>query len=327
LHYETVMVTHAVAQETLCALRRKIASIEGVPAERLEPPSGGQEGATFLHRSGHAVTPEALLATGAAELDIALGGGLPRPALTEIVSPATRDGAAAAGFALGLASRLVRERHLPLLWIGTAEIFREAGFPYPPALGHAFGIGPERLLLGTGAKLTDALWMAEEAAALPDIGALILELRGNPERLDLTATRRLHRRAQQGGRPVLLIRQGAEPEPTAAPVRLAVTGAPAARRSTLAGPLEASIGMPAFTVSIGKCRGAASGQFIVEWNSHDLAFQERRSPHPRHLVSVVRNGTGVAAASGTVLAFPQGAAPAAGAQPSRREHAARLRSG
>jgi len=310
------MVAEAVAREAVCALRGKIARIEGIPAQKLEAPGDRADRA----RGG-------LLASGAEGLDRSLGGGLPRAALTEILTPATRDSAAAIGFVLGLANRLVKHVSLPLLWIGTAEIFREGGFPYPPGLVSAFGLGPERLLIGMAEKLPDMLWMAEEAAALPDIGAVVIELRGNPGRLDLTATRRLHWRASHAGRPVFLIRQGAEPEPTAAPVRLAVRAAPAAERTTLAGPLQGSLGLPAFTVAISKCRAARTDQFIVEWNSHELAFQERRKPDPRRVVSLPGMRKGAAAASGSVVVFAKGAASAAGAQPSRREHAARLRSG
>ena len=89
-----------------------------------------------------------------------------------------------------------------------------------------------------------ALWIAEEAARLSALGGGLLEVDGNPDRLDLTATRRLHRRAQAAGRPVLLLRQSALAEPTAAPVRLLVAPAPAAPRHTLAGPL-AEVDRPA----------------------------------------------------------------------------------
>ena len=110
-------------------------------------------------------------------------------------------------------------------------------------LARDFGIAPEALLFSEAPKLADALWIAEEAARLSALAAVIIELRGNPDRLDLTATRRLHRRAEQAGRPVLLIRQAAQAEPTAAPVRFVVAAAPAAPRATLAGPLAGSIGV------------------------------------------------------------------------------------
>jgi protein ImuA len=271
---------------------------------------------------------EALLATGAGQLDLALGGGLPCAALTEVHGVETRDAGAVAAFALALAGLVLKgaDEVLPLLWVGTSEIFREAGFPYARGLAREFGIAPERLLLSEAGRLADVLWVAEEAARLPALAAVLVELRGNPERLDLKATRRLHRCAQAAGRPVLLIRQAAYAEPTAAPVRLVVAAAPAAPRATLAGRIEDSVGAPAFAVAIGKGRHAAAGEFIVEWNSHDLSFQERRPADTRRVVSLSRSRADLAAAAGPLLAFPPAAdETAAGHQPSRPEHAAHRR--
>jgi len=93
---------------------------------------------------------------------------------------------------LSLVSLILRRQNLPVLWIGTSEIFREAGFPYARGLQGMFGIAPEQLLFSEAAKLTDALWVAEEAAKMTALAAIILEIRGSPQRLDLTATRRLH---------------------------------------------------------------------------------------------------------------------------------------
>jgi len=316
------MATHAVARETVFALRREIAKLEGRLPEQLGPLACPGE-ATVLRRSGN-VLRAGVLATGVEGLDRKLGGGLPKAALTEIHGAETRHAGAVAGFALALASLILKAsaKGLPLLWVGTSEIFHEAGHPYAPGLARDFGIAPEALLFSEAPKLLDALWVAEEAARLPALSAVFLELRGNPEKLDLTATRRLHHRAQQAGRPVFLIRQAAEAEPTAAPVRLVVAPGLAAPRLTLAGPLSGSIGAPAFKVSVSRSPTALSGAFVVEWNSHELSFRERPQ-NTRHLVSLSWPGEDLATASGSILAFPPVAdAAAPGAQPSRREHAA-----
>src|SRR5690606_11698717 len=110
-----------------------------------------------------------------------------------------------------------------ICWIGLADIFREAGFPYAPGLERLFGLAAGGLLFASTVHIADALWTAEEAARQKDLAAVVLEVRGNPARLDLTATRRLHRRAQELGRPVFLIREAAVAEPTAAPLRLVVS--------------------------------------------------------------------------------------------------------
>ncbi|MBZ9675265.1 ImuA family protein [Mesorhizobium sp. ES1-1] len=336
------MAMTAVARETVFALRRQIAKIEGTLPERLNAPAAAPLDADFgadaaadtrasatdltLVRRGLAVaSPDAFLSTGAERLDAALGGGLPKAALSEIHGTQTRDAGAVAGFALSLTSLILKQAQgLPVLWIGTSEIFREAGFPYARGLHASFGIEPEQLLFSEAPRLVDALWVAEEAARMTALAAVILEIRGNPQRLDLTATRRLHARTQGAGRPVFLLRQAAGPEPTAAPVRLIVASAPAVPRATLAGPLAGSIGRPAFTVTIGKSRTALPGQFTLEWNPDDRAFDERwgderrtearrkeRATNPVPVVSLSGGGKDPAAASGAVLAFPAVGSPAA----------------
>ncbi|WP_245444841.1 ImuA family protein [Pseudaminobacter soli (ex Li et al. 2025)] len=325
------MATSAVAQATVFALRQKIARIEGTLPERLAAPAKArpEEGAVVLRRNG-AVDAAGCLATGAAGFDAALGGGLPLAALTEIHGTETRDAGSASGFALALAGLLLARaaRRVPLLWIGTTEIFREAGMPYAPGLRSRFGIEPDELLIAEAPNLLDALWIAEEAADLKGFSAVILEIRGNPQKLDLTATRRLHRRALGAGRPVFLLRQAGQAEPTAAPVRLVVSPATAAPRHTLAGPLAGSIGPPGFAVSIDKSRLALPGQFTLEWNADERSFAERHKQalgpaDTGAVVSLSRHRAHPAPASGTVLAFAAaGAAAAAGHQPSRKERAA-----
>lgn len=340
------MATSAVARETVFALRRQIAKIEGTLPERLAAPAGerprahadGNVGApdldvapdvTIIRRGLAAALPDAFLPTGVERLDGALSGGLPKAALTEIHGHETRNAGAVAGFVLSLVSLILRGQNLPVLWIGTSEIFREAGFPYARGLQSLFGIAPEQLLFSEAPKLSDALWVAEEAARMTALAAIILEIRGSPQRLDLTATRRLHARAQNAGRPVFLLRQAGEAEPTAAPVRLIVSAAPAASRRTIAGPLAGSIGRPAFTVSIGKSRTALPGQFTLEWNPDEHRFEERR-PHneqSENSVAVVpasRGGADPAPAPGTVVAFPAVGSFAFGDQPSRPQRPAHI---
>jgi len=348
------MAMSAVARDTVFALRRQIAKIEGTLPERLQAPSGSAAEAipgkvrsgfpsgivekqilanavasdmTIVRRGLAVASADAFLHTGIERLDTALGGGLPKAALSEIHGLETRDAGAVAGFALSLVSLILKEKQgLPILWVGTAEIFHEAGLPYARGLHALFGIEPEQLLFSEAPKLLDALWIAEEAARMTAFAAVILEIRGSPQRLDLTATRRLHARAQNAGRPLLLLRQAGEPDPTAAPVRLIVSAAPAASRETVAGPLAGSIGRPAFTVDIGKSRTALPGQFTLEWNPNEHAFAER-TENSVAVVPASARGADPAPASGAVLAFPAVAAPAAISptacgQPSRQQHPA-----
>lgn len=321
------MAKSAVARETVSALRRQIASIEGTLPERLEV-------AAAVVPSGHAgADGRGRVPTGIERFDKALGGGLPEAALTEIHGAGTRDAGAVSGFMLALASLLQAsphgsaERPAPILWIGTTEVFHEAGFPYARGLQAMFGIGPEALLFCEANKPADALWVAEEAARLMEPAAVVLEIRGNPRQLDLTATRRLHARARDSGGPLFLLRQAATPEPTAAPVRLVVEPASSGLRETVGGPLAGSIGRPAFSVAISKGSAARSEKFTLEWNPDERAFKERRGQEGKakgalSVVSLSRHGADIAAAPGEVVALRPAGQPAAGDKPSGQERTA-----
>jgi len=316
------MASGAVAQGTLFALRRKIARIEGRVAESFDVP---KKGAAKGPAGPRAAAGPAPLPTGSERFDAALGGGLPPFGLLEIHARASRDAGAAAGFALALSRLLARERAgAPLLWIGTSEIFREAGQPYAPGLAARFGIPPQSLMVAEAEKLADVLWIAEEAARLDTFAAVLLELRGSPHRLDLTATRRLHRRALIAGSLFFLIRAAGEAEPTAAPIRLLVAAAPAAPRTTLAGPLAGSIGPPAFHVTVSKSRTSIPVTIALEWN--DDAFCERRQRSAKDYVPVVpvpALGPAVQATAREGLASPRHRGdPAAGLQRAGEQHEA-----
>lgn len=276
------MAGKAGARETIYALRRDIARIEGRLAERLVLPTDerggdgdGEEARLLLRRHGMA-QETGLLSLGSATLDEALNGGLPHAALTELHSGETRDAGALAGFALGLAAMTRAGTGAPLIWVAAGDMFREGGEPYAPGILERFGIPPGALLVARTRELRDALWIAEEAAALSTISAVLVELRGASRTLDLTATRRLHRRTQAAGRPLYLLRHAGLPEPTAAPVRLVVEPAPSSERRLLSGTLAGSIGPPAFTVSISRSRHAVPATAILEWNAHERAFHERQ---------------------------------------------------
>lgn len=326
------MALSAVAQETVLALRRKIARLEGTLPERLAAPTAPAD-AVVLRRHGAALPENILLPTGAPAFDDALGGGVPKAALTEIHGAQIRDAGTVTGFALSLAGPLQKRAgaaSAPIVWIGTTEIFRETGLPYLPGLCGHFGIASEGLLVIEVPKLVDALWIAEEAAGLKALSAVLLEVQGNPSKLDLTATRRLHRRAQTAGRPVFLLRQAAMAEPTAAPLRLVVSPASASPRWTLNGPFAGSIGPPGFKVRIDKSRTAPSRQFTLEWNADEHIFTDRQKqalPPQDHgaVVSLSQHRAGPAPASGTLLAFRVGGKGTSPDKPSREEHAAHRR--
>lgn len=309
------MAQNAVVRELLPALRRRIAAIEDRPPERFDATAGqpacpagdgidASAGAVLLRHDGTPATaagppPVAanrnaattdVVATGVAGFDRALGGGLARAALCEIHGLQARDAGAVTGFALALASLARRSRAgagpAPLLWIGAADLASEAGFPHAPAVEALFGISHQALLFARARRPLDALWIAGEAAGLAALAAVIVEIRGDPASLDLTATRRLHRRARAAGRPVFLLRLSAAPAPTAAPVRFRVAAADARPREIFGRPLPGSLGMPAFAVTIDKCRANPGRQFMLEWNTDEHRLRPRRPQDPVAVVPV-----------------------------------------
>lgn len=316
------MATHAAARETFAVLRHAIARIEGRIAERFE--SAGADEAPVLRHAGR--PSAAVFETGSQTLDRALGGGVARAGLTEIHGQAMRDSGAAAGFTLGLAAMMAAPDPVsPLLWITSHEVLREAGRPYAPRLAQRFGLTPERLLIAEAARPAEILWIAEEAASAAVFCAIILETAGSPQALDLTATRRLHRRALAAGTPLFLLRESGTSLPTAAPVRLSVAAAPAGLRRTLAGPLAGSIGPPAITVTVGKSRTALPASVTLEWNN--AAFTERPDPAlSRPLVSLPAGGARDAPPLRQIVAFPgseDARAAAPHLQPARKQYPAR----
>lgn len=326
------MAQAALARQELFALRREIARIEGRLAERLELPvfepraiPGESKvvpdaGDAMVVRRGGIAGP-ALLPIGVPALDGPLGGGLPLAAMTEIHGTQMRDAGAVAGFALGLAALALKgspDGDRPILWVSAAGMFAEAGEPYMPGILSRYGISAQRMLFCRAQRIEQALWVAEEAAALPALALVLLEIGGSPKKLDLTATRRLHRRAELAGRPLLLLRQAAAAEPTAAPVRLHVRAAPAGERpllsgTALSGVLEGSIGPPAVTVTITRCRTNMPASATLEWSDDARAFRARepaaygsagigRAPDPGAVAALSQDRSHPAAKMGAKLA-------------------------
>ncbi len=125
-------------------------------------------------------------------IDAALGGGLPRGCLQEVV-PAD-GGGAAAGFAAFLLGRLAADKGA-VLWASLGE-----GDLYPPGLA-AFGLDPAKVILLSAPSPAELLWALEEALRSHAIAGAL----GEVDRLDLTASRRLQLAAGAGGGVGLLL--------------------------------------------------------------------------------------------------------------------------
>lgn len=200
-----------------------------------------------------------LLPLGAAALDARLpGGGLPLAVLHEVEGArAEWDDAAAAGFCLALAAALDG----PLLWIARRSDLYGGGLA-------ALGLDPARLVFAEAGGDREVLWAMEEGLRCAGLGGVV----GEVAALERTAGRRLQLAAEAGGVTAFLLRRRfaparrAEP-PSAASTRWRVAPAPSA-----AAPLDNLPGRARWRVELLRCRGAAPGNFLVEWDDASGGF-------------------------------------------------------
>jgi protein ImuA len=232
----------------LAALRRRVARLAG---------NGGQRGGRADGR----------LASGDADFDRALGGGLAAGCIHEFFAADALDAPSAAAFAALLALRV--PGNAPLLWLRTAEAARphsSGGHLYAPGVAELGG-DPGRLLLIETADTRALLAAANDAARCPGSAAVVVESWGAWPALDLTAGRRLTLGARDAGTLLLLLRLNAAPVPSVAETRWAVAAAPSQA-------LEADApGAPAFTLDLLRRRGGpAGGRWRLDWNRDEKCF-------------------------------------------------------
>ncbi|MEI8147138.1 MAG: hypothetical protein WCH83_16925, partial [Alphaproteobacteria bacterium] len=207
-----------------------------------------------------------VITLGAATLDLRLGGGLARGGLHAVHGEAAGDGAAAIGFTTLLAARAARLGSV--LWVQTVAAKREGAALYGPGLAEV-GLDPRRLTLVRAARDLDALWAAEEALGCGALAAVVVDLHGPAEALDLTASRRLALAAARSGVTGLLLRTGSAAHPAATMSRFLVAPAP-----SRVGPVALALGglgPPRFTVTLDRNRAGETGRFVLEWTRSDHA--------------------------------------------------------
>jgi protein ImuA len=175
------------------------------------------------------------------------------------------------GFAAMLALRLLGAGEMgggeTLLWLREEAVQRRAGL-HGPGLAE-LGFDPARLVLGVLPDARALLRAGADALRCGGVGAVILELHGNPALLDLTASRRLALAAESSGVTPLMLRLGkARTAPSAAHTRWAVGAAPSARLAA-----EAP-GNPMLAVTLLRQRGGPAGQdFALEWDREGSIFR------------------------------------------------------
>lgn len=230
------------------ALRERIARIEG---DGSVAPSFGRKATAkvALGRAGRELA-----------LDHALGGGLARGTLNEVVATAAGDAGAASGFALALAARFAADApgpRAPVVWVMEDAARAEGGAPYAPGLA-AHGLDPARLLCVRAKGGADALWAAEEALRCRAVAAVVIDL-WRTRSYDLVASRRLLLAAAAGGAPAILVPAGAPgvAPSSAAQVRFAV--AAAGGRGIAMAPRLPIPGRAAWAVRLARIRAGPAG--------------------------------------------------------------------
>lgn len=200
------------------------------------------------------------IATGHTNADAVLPGGLLPGLLHEVF--AGDMSAAASGFAAGMAQRLRGTKRL--LWIRQDYAALEHGDLCPAGLAE-LGIDPSLVLMLRTANAADALKAAADALSCIALGAVVVEIPGNPKILDLVASRRLTLGAQNKGVTAILLRPCARPEPSAAETRWMIrTGSSADH--------DEDWGRPCFDAALVRNRHGETGRWAMEWNPDDGVF-------------------------------------------------------
>ncbi len=248
-----------------------------------------------LPREGHMLPPGPRRslrrwASGVASLDAALGGGLAYGRVHELYATDGGDVAAAAGFALSLATGMT-DMGDAVSWLRSRRAVRQAGVVQ--ANGWAeMGGRPENCAFGIIADAKELFRAAVDGLRSGALGAVIVETCGALPELDLTASRRLALAAEKSGTPLFLLRSGAEPVPSAAETRWRVAAA-----ASRALPGNAP-GAPVFDIELLRQRSGPCGlSWRLEWNRDQCIFTETGAGA---LVSVSRRGSPAATGAGPV---------------------------
>jgi len=206
------------------------------------------------------------LASGHADFDAALGGGLATGRVHEFFSADVLGGTSAAAFAALLALRSPGRG--PLIWLRTADAANRAGHIYAPGIAELGG-DPAQLLLIQAPDPKMLLASAYDAIRCGGSGGVVLESWGRFPHYDLTAGRRLALGAREAGTTLLMLRLNAVPTPSVAETRWRVAAAASQA-------LDANApGAPSFDLELLRWRaGPAGGRWRLDWNHDEHAFRE-----------------------------------------------------
>src|SRR5512146_1238595 len=143
--------------------------------------------ATLARQGLETLVTNARVPLGFAPADTVLQGGLEPGALHEVYA-ATGQETSATAFAIGLAARVAGKKKL--LWI--RQDYSALEFGELSATGFLeLGIDLSKILLVCTAHADDAIKAASDALTCAALGAVVIEIPGEPKILDLVTSRRL----------------------------------------------------------------------------------------------------------------------------------------
>ena len=203
------------------------------------------------------------VALGHADADAAMQGGLAKGAVHEVFAEG-RQSAAATGFIAGLIGRVSARR--PLVWVRQDFTEIESGAISMSGLAE-LGLDPRLLVTVRAADVDAALRTAADALACDALDSVVLEVWGEARQLDLVASRKLTLAAQMSGVTALLLRVGAEPQPSTAETRWIV-------RAAHSPPAVSAWGAPVFDAQLVRNRHGPVGRWIMEWKCDECLFSE-----------------------------------------------------
>jgi protein ImuA len=200
------------------------------------------------------------------QADAVLRGGLRPGALHEVFAADWSAGGFAAVLALLAAGNSFHGKGGPFFWVRPDYEAMEYGAVSPGGLAELGG-DPRQLVLVRTRCAADALSAASDILSSPHVGALLLEMQGDPRCLDLVASRRLAFAAGESGATAILLREGAEAEPSAAFTRWQAASAPSRRD-------DDDWGRPIFAAQLIRHRAGGLGDFLMQWKPEHACFTD-----------------------------------------------------
>jgi protein ImuA len=200
--------------------------------------------------------------------DLCLKGGLKHGVLHEVIATAGHE-TATTGFAAGLASRVATDKRV--LWVQQDFSTHEYGQLSPTGLLE-LGFDPSRLLSLSVTNASDGFRAANDALSCAALGAVVIEIPGNPKAFDLVTSRRLTLGAAQKSVTAFLLRFGAQADASTAETRWLVSAAVSQTKND-------DWGSPVFETSLVRNRQGQTGHWLMEWNCDGRIFQEFTANH------------------------------------------------